>query len=41
LSRQRLCRLADIPDGTAKGFTVETAAGKRDILVRTVPLVSV
>jgi nitrite reductase/ring-hydroxylating ferredoxin subunit len=33
LSGQRLCRLNDIPDGTAKGFTVETAAGKLDILV--------
>jgi len=33
LSRQRLCRLTDFPDGEAIGFTVETAAGKRDILV--------
>ncbi len=33
MSGQRLCRLNDIPDGTAKGFTVETAAGKLDILV--------
>ena len=33
MSRQRLCRLTDIPDGEARGFTVETAAGKRDILV--------
>ncbi len=33
MSRQRLCRLTDIPDGEAKGFTVETAAGQRDILV--------
>ena len=33
MSGQRLCRLTDIPDGTAKGFTVETAAGKLDILV--------
>lgn len=30
---RRLCRLADIPDGEAKGFTVETAAGTRGILV--------
>ena len=33
MSGQRLRRLTDIPDGEAKGFTVETAAGKRDILV--------
>ena len=33
MSRQRLCRLTDIPDGEAKGFTVETSAGRRDILV--------
>lgn len=33
MSGQHLCRLTDIPDGEAKGFTVETAAGKRDILV--------
>lgn len=30
---RRLCRLADIPDGQAKGFTIATAAGRRDILV--------
>ena len=33
MSGQRLCRLTDIPNGEAKGFSVETAAGKRDILV--------
>jgi nitrite reductase/ring-hydroxylating ferredoxin subunit len=30
---RRLCRLDDIPDGEAKGFTIETATGMRDILV--------
>jgi nitrite reductase/ring-hydroxylating ferredoxin subunit len=33
LSRQRLCRLTDIPDSEAKGFTVGTAGGQRSILV--------
>ena len=33
MNGRRLCSLTDIPDGEAKGFTVETAAGKRDILV--------
>jgi nitrite reductase/ring-hydroxylating ferredoxin subunit len=30
---QPLCRPEEIPDGTARGFTIETAEGKRDILV--------
>lgn len=33
MSGRRLCRLADIADGEAKGFTVDTADGRRDILV--------
>ena len=33
MSGRRLCRLAEIPDGEAKGFTVETAHGRHDILV--------
>jgi nitrite reductase/ring-hydroxylating ferredoxin subunit len=33
LSGQRLCRLTDIPDGEARGFTIEAATGRRDILV--------
>lgn len=30
---RRLCNLADIPDGEAKGFSIETAKGRREILV--------
>jgi nitrite reductase/ring-hydroxylating ferredoxin subunit len=33
MSERRLCRLADIPEGEAKGFTVETESGRRDIFV--------
>jgi len=33
LRGRRLCRLADIADGEAKGFTLEDAEGSRDILV--------
>ena len=33
MTGQRLCRLTDIPDGEARGFTVETPTGKCDILV--------
>jgi nitrite reductase/ring-hydroxylating ferredoxin subunit len=30
---QRLCRLAEIPDQEAKGFTIEGAEGRLEILV--------
>ena len=33
MTGRRLCRLAEIPDGEAKGFTIETSDGPRDILV--------
>jgi nitrite reductase/ring-hydroxylating ferredoxin subunit len=33
MAGQRLCALQSIPDGEARGFTVETAAGPEDILV--------
>lgn len=33
MTGRRLCRLAEIPDGEAKGFTVDSPAGPRSILV--------
>ena len=32
-ARLTICRLDEIPDGGARGFTVETASGVRDILM--------
>ncbi len=32
MSRE-LCRLEDIPDGEGKGFTIDTASGREEILV--------
>ncbi|MCX7353435.1 MAG: Rieske (2Fe-2S) protein [Alphaproteobacteria bacterium] len=32
-ARLTICRLDEIPDGGARGFTVETASGVRDILI--------
>jgi len=33
VTRRRLCRLDDIPDGAAKGFTLDTPEGPCDIFV--------
>lgn len=33
MSRQRLCALDDLPDGDSAGYTVDTAEGRREVIV--------